>query len=269
MNHLPQRKINGGNDEYFTKPSVAEKCVNSLFAKLDPALESIFIEPSAGNGVFSKIIMGHDKKIISYDIEPQHKSIIKKDFLNINFNKNNIKDAIFIGNPPFGTCSNLAIKFFNKSSEAASHIGFILPKTFRKHSIQMKINHYFHLIHDEDLPKNSFLVNGVEHDVPTVFQIWEKQKNKREPLRIPNDYITWTKKSDADFAIRRVGGNAGTIYTDNFLNFSDSSNYFCVEKCGGVIEKLKQADFRSIVNNTAGVRSLSKLEILNFLHSQC
>lgn len=269
MRHLPQRKINGGNDEYFTKHNVAQQCVSSLFTKIGDSTGSTFVEPSAGNGVFSEIMMAHNKSIISYDIAPKHKSIIKKDFLTVNFGNNNIKNAVFIGNPPFGTCSNLAVKFFNKASEAASYIAFILPKTFRKQSIHMRINHYFHLIHDEDLPKNSFVVNEHEHDVPTVFQIWEKRKNKRHPLRIPNNYITWTTKSEAEFAIRRVGGNAGTIYTNNFLNFSDSSNYFCVANHDSVVEKLQQADFKNIVNNTAGVRSISKLEIVSFLHSQC
>lgn len=139
-----------------------------------------------------------------------------------------------IGNPPFGTCSNLAIKFFNKASEVASYITFILPRTFRKESIQRKLNKFFHLIYDEDLPKNSFLVAGKEHDVPTVFQIWKKEKEPKKFEKFDifsNDYIRWVTKEQAEFVIRRVGGNAGKVfYNTNLKNFNINSNYFCREK---------------------------------------
>ncbi len=269
MNNLPQRKVNGGNDEYFTKPRVAKKCISTLLKKVNGGGDGLFIEPSAGSGVFSNILLANDKQVLSYDINPQDDSVIKQDFLKLDFAQSKIAGAVVVGNPPFGTCSSLAIKFFNKSSEVANYIAFILPKTFRKESVQMRINNYFHLIHDEDLPKNSFLVDGLEHDVPTVFQIWEKQIIKRSYTPVKNDYIIWTAKEQAQFVIRRVGGNAGTVYTRNFAEFSESSNYFCVEKQKGVIGHLQQADFKYIVNNTAGVRSLSKSEILGFLHRRC
>ena len=37
----------------------------------------------------------------------------------------------------------------------------------------------FHLVFERDLPENSFLVNGIEHDVPCVFQIWENRATNR------------------------------------------------------------------------------------------
>jgi len=62
------------------------------------------------------------------------------------------KKYIVIGNPPFGKNSSLVINFFNKSAEFADVITFILPKTFKRVSIQNKLNLNFILIYNEDIP---------------------------------------------------------------------------------------------------------------------
>lgn len=268
MSNFSQRKLNGGNDDYFTKPTIAKKIIDNVLEKIPNNKNTLFVEPSAGNGVFSSILLAKNKKVISYDIAPQGDNIIKKDFLALNFQKENIKNAIFIGNPPFGTCSHLAVKFFNKASEVAEYIAFILPRTFRKVSIQKRIHKHFHLIHDEILQKNSFIVGGKEHNVPTIFQIWKKEKTPRVFNNVENKYIDWVSKEKALFAIRRVGGNAGAVYTKgNFENFSLSSNYFCIERKKGVMKILKTANFSNIINNTVGVRSLSKIEIVSYINN--
>ena len=265
MPNLKQRFLNGGKDEYFTKPEIAEYFIECLFNNLDNSSNSLFVEPSVGNGSFIKPLKKYTKKIIAFDIDPKTKAR-KRDFLSINFKKEKIDNAIFIGNPPFGFSSGTAIKFFNKASEVATHIGFILPKTFKKDSVQKKINLQFHLIFEEDLPKKSFLVDGREHDVPCTFQIWEKRHYKRKYEKVENTFIEYTAPEVADFVIRRVGGNTGKVFIDDDLTkFSIQSNYFCKELKSGVMDELKNADFSHIINNTAGVRSLSKSEITNFL----
>jgi hypothetical protein len=44
-----------------------------------------------------------------------------------------------------------------------------------KDSLQKSFPLRFHLLFEIDIPDNSFLVDGVEHDVPCVFQIWQKR----------------------------------------------------------------------------------------------
>ena len=262
MNHLPQRKLNGGNDEYFTKESIAKLCAGNMLSRIHDYKIRLYIEPSAGGGVFTNILLKKNLNTLSYDLKPKGDNIIKKNFLKLDFKKEGLDGAVFIGNPPFGTCSNTAIQFFNKSAEIADFIAFILPKTFRKYSVHKKLNRYFHLKFDMELPKNSFIVNGAEHDVPAVFQIWERENKQRQMPALENKFIIWSNPKDADFAIRRVGGNAGKVFVGkNISNLNTNSNYFCKEKMSGVKDKLSAFDWSHVVNNTAGVRSLSKTEI--------
>jgi len=267
VNKLKQRKINGGNDEFFTKPAIAELVVKKMLEKIKTSPKTSFVEPSAGDGKFIEALIKFNRKnIVAYDIDPKTKAR-KRNFLGLDFNKEKIQhNSIFIGNPPFGFASNLAVKFFNKSSKRAKYIVFILPRTFRKDSIKNKLNKKFHLIYEEDLPKNSFLVNGVEHNVPALFQIWERRSYKRKQEKIENIFIEYTTPENSDFVIRRVGGRCGTIFENvDFQQFSTQSNYFCRELQPEVKKTLKEVDFSKIVNNTAGVRSLSKNEITKIL----
>ena len=63
---------------------------------------------------------------------------------------NKTKRYLVVGNPPFGKISSIAIKFFNKSAEYADCIAFIIPRTFKRVSVQNKLNLNFHLMYNED-----------------------------------------------------------------------------------------------------------------------
>jgi len=255
-------------DKFFTKQEVAKFCFEKVCEVIPENNRQIFIEPSAGNGAFLEFL----PKYIAFDIDPiknNDKNIEKIDFLSLTkiviTDRCKFENTTIIGNPPFGSCCNLAIDFFNKSSEFASYIAFILPKTFRKTSIHKKLNKYFHLISDSDIPKNSFVYEGKEYDVPTCFQIWEKRQYKREIVKNTKSIIQFVSKDKAQFAIRRVGGRAGKLLDG--LNYSPSSTYFCKIDDETILNKVKNiihnTDFSYIVNQTAGVRSLSKEELLN------
>ena len=84
----------------------------------------------------------------------------------------------------------------------------------------------FHLIFSMDLPINSFLVNKIEHDVPCVFQIWEKKETNREipKKEKPKNYEFVKKKENPDISFRRVGVYAGKI--DKETEKSEQSHYF-------------------------------------------
>ena len=129
---------------------------NIIQSKLDLVSFDYIIEPSVGNGAFYHLF-DHTKRI-AIDIDPKIDGAIKMDFLKWNcLLKGNI---ITIGNPPFGKNSNLAVDFFNHSATFSNVIAFILPKTFRKNSFVKKLDKNFHLIYDEDVPKNSFIFNN-------------------------------------------------------------------------------------------------------------
>lgn len=258
------RHIKGGQDEFYTNDVLATHLVHITVNEIPDI--GMFIEPSAGDGAFVKPILNLGYSLVAYDINPKHPFIIKADFMEQSFEKFEFK-TVSIGNPPFGFASNNAIKFFNKCAEFSDYVAFIVPRTFRKISVHNKLNKHFHLLKEYPVPKNAFLLDGKPHDVPCVFQIWER-KDELRPTKAGNlgKYLKIVKPRDADFAMRRVGGRAGQILEG--LDHSESSTYFFKEMQEGVLEKLKAMDFE-VRDDTVGVRSLSQLEIFEYLEDVC
>ena len=111
-------------DQYYTKPEVAEYYSNLIKEHFGEDYE--YFEPSAGEGAFSRCF----KNITSIDIEPKFDGCVRGDFLSYT---PDLRNKIVVGNPPFGFCSNLALKFMNHAMESeAEAICFILPRTFEK-----------------------------------------------------------------------------------------------------------------------------------------
>lgn len=154
-------------DKFYTNPLIAKECIN----KLNLEDFDCIIEPSAGSGAFSKQIPG----IKAYDLAPEDITIQEQDWFTLDksiFSKYN--KILVVGNPPFGRQSTLAMSFIKESS-FADVIAFILPKSFKKDSVKNRVPLNFWLVYEEDLPKDSFLLDGNKYDVPCVFQVWEKR----------------------------------------------------------------------------------------------
>ena len=169
-----------------------------------------------------------------------------------------------IGNPPFGRQSSLAIKFIKKSCEFCESFSFILPKSLKKESLKLKIPLYFHLITEFDLPDNSFLVDGKEHDVPCVFQIWEKKQHKRLVVKLkPHNFEFVAKTDNPDISFRRIGVNAAKI-DGNIEEKSIQSHYFIRFLNGkSVKENLENLSTMTFdFNNTVAQKSISKQELI-------
>ena len=170
-----------------------------------------------------------------------------------------------IGNPPFGRQSSLAIKFIKKSCEFCDSISFILPKSFKKDSLKKSFPLNFHLIFEIDLPDKSFLVDGKEHNVPCIFQIWDKKQTNRiinEKLE-PLNFIFVKKTENPDISFRRVGVNAGTL--DIKIDEKNIQSHYFIKFTNGKsitdnINKLSTITYE--FNNTVGPKSISKQEII-------
>jgi hypothetical protein len=132
--------------------------------------------------------------------------------------------------------------------------------------MKSKFDEAFHLIFEEDVPTNSFIVNGKLHDVPCVFQIWEKKEEARKELTIlkPINFTFVKKAENPDIAFRRVGVNAGTI-TKDITNSSIQSHYFIKftnnKSINDNIKKIKNITYE--FNNTVGPKSISKQELIS------
>jgi hypothetical protein len=254
-------------DKYYTKENVVITCISLVKNNINITENDLIIEPSAGNGSFIKEIQKLNKNYLFYDLEPENDLIIKQDFLSINIlDYNNFKNIHIIGNPPFGRQSSLAIKFIKKCCKFASSISFILPKSFKKNTMQKYFHINYHLKTQIDLSRNSFLVNDKEFDVPCIFQIWIRDNSiKRENIFNINPFnFKFVKyQKEADISFRRIGYNAGHI-SKNITNKSIQSHYFIKFLSNKIddnlLQKLKSIKFDT--DNTVGPKSISKPEII-------
>lgn len=250
-------------DRFYTKDAIVRKCMDYLKSVVDTT-NAHFIEPSAGAGAFLPYL---NEGYNAFDILPAAEGITEADWLELNKESLYPHDVpnIVIGNPPFGVQNSMAIKFFNASG-GADYIAFILPKSFRKPSVQNKLDPYFKLIGEIDIPAESFIFNGNDYGANCTFQVWQKTDKEREKIkgRTTSPYFEFTKdKTKATCSVRRVGASAGKA--SKSLDFSEQSNYFIINKTSMIDE-----EFIAFLNNLAheraenavGPKSLSKSELV-------
>lgn len=240
-------------DQYYTHPDVAAYFYAIFCEHFEPAA-FLLVEPSGGTGSFLKVMPVGS---VSYDVEPKYPGIQTADFLTVHIDSD--RYIAILGNPPFGRNASMAVRFFNHAAAQARVIAFILPRTFRKASIENRLNRYFHLIREEPVRPDAFLFRGEPFNVPAIFQVWEWRSYPR-PLH-PD--ITWHPDFEfvtpdmADFAIQRVGARAGRLHHD--FTASPSSHYFIR---GDVERFMAQIDLCAVAADVAGNPSLSKAEIV-------
>lgn len=262
-----------GLDKFYTIPSYAKTCINKVFELYDKLNFDLIIEPSAGNGSFFNQIDFENK--IGIDILPENTNIIKMDFFDYNppTNKNNI---LVIGNPPFGKISSNAIKFFNHSAKFSNVIAFIIPKTFRRPSVQNKLDKNFHLIYDEDVSSKPCCFTP-QMTVKCCFQIWEKKEIKRPFIDLPTKHEDWdflpfgtidkngqpTPPDGADFAMRAYGGKIGEIKNINLNELRPKSWHWFKSNINkeNLINIFKQLDYSDSLN-TARQNSMGRGELV-------
>ena len=267
-------------DKFYTKKDIVNLCFKLILENVIIDDNDVIIEPSAGNGSFINSIKILNKNYKFYDIQPENDEIIKQDYLNLNIEGEELhkyNNIHIIGNPPFGRQSSLALKFIKKSINFSNckTISFILPKSFKKDSLKEKIDLNYHCLTEIDLPKNSFLLENKEYDVPCVFQIWIKKdfKRKLKEKLIPKNFKFVKKNNNFDISFRRVGVYAGNICSDldenlkkseqshYFIKFNLNINFQNLEIKNEILKKLKNIDFKSR-NNTVGPKSISKQELI-------
>ena len=207
-------------DQFYTNKDIALKCYNKLNEIINLNEYDIHLEPSAGSGSFFNI-MDNTKKI-GLDIEPKEKDIIKMNFFD--YKPEEDKKYLVMGNPPFGRVSSLAVKFFNKSAEFANCIAFIIPRTFKRVSVQNKLDLHFDLVYNEDLPITPCCFTP-KMTAKCCFQIWVKKETKRKKIIYDKTHSDFkflkhgpkdnnnqpTPPQNCDFVIKAYGGNCGEI----------------------------------------------------------
>ena len=204
-------------DQYYTSYEDMEYCVNKAWDVIkDLGYEvSEFLEPSAGEGVFSNYLATSGLDVIAIDIEPKGEDIIKADFLTYDLE---YKEGRFIiGNPPFGTRLNLAQKFYKRAIELGDYIAFILPISQLNNTQSM---YEFDLVHSEDLGKLLFSNKKKVHCCLNVYVRPKNGLNKKIQNKLKDITIIREDKKDyekIEYDIRMCywgDGTAGKILTE-------------------------------------------------------
>jgi hypothetical protein len=272
-----------GLDKFYTISSYSKTCIDKTFELYSESQFDLIVEPSAGNGSFFNQLPSHNK--VGIDISPENQNITKMDFFNFipPANKTNI---LVIGNPPFGKVSSIAIKFFNHAAKWANIIAFIIPRTFRRPSVQNKLDKMFHLMYDEDVPTKPCCFTP-QMTVKCCFQIWEKKEIVRPFVDLPTKHDDWdflpygpidkfgqpTPPFGADFAMRAYGGKIGEIKTDKLDELRPKSWHWIKSKIEKkeLINRFGNLDYSDSLN-TARQNSMGRGELVrlytDFINSE-
>ena len=260
-------------DQFYTNKDIALKYYNKLTELINIDEFDIHLEPSAGSGSFFNIM--DETKKIGFDIEPKKEGIYKMDFFD--YRPQQDKKYLVFGNPPFGRGSSLAVKFFNKSAEFANCIAFIIPRTFKRVSIQNRLNLNFELIYDENLPITPCCFTP-KMTAKCCFQVWVKKDSKRKKVIYDKTHDDFeflkhgpkdknnqpTPPKNCDFVIKAYGGNCGEIIDMDLKLLRPKSWHWL--KSNIDIELLKsrfrQLDY-SMSKNTVRQDSIGQKELIH------
>jgi len=269
-------------DQFYTKMEIAQQCWKTVQSKINIDLFDYFIEPSAGTGNFFRLLPVNRRRGI--DLDPKYPEIIQMDYLTLDMSglyQDGCDKYMVIGNPPFGKVSSLAVKFFNKSAEYADVIAFIVPRTFKRVSIQNRLNLNFHLIYNEDLPMKPCCFEP-KMDAKCCFQIWKKKKILRPIIEYAKkhkdfDFLKYGPKDEdgqptppegADFALKAYGSNCGKIMIDDLDALRPKSWHFIKSNIDVILlkKRFNLLDY-SMSKDTVRQDSLGQKELI-YLYSE-
>jgi len=267
-------------DQFYTNSDVASRCYNTLKEFININNYDIHLEPSAGRGAFMSLM--EPSKRVGLDIEPHYDGVTTMDF----FDYEHVPDKTYlvIGNPPFGRVSSTAVKFFNKSAQFADCIAFIIPRTFKRVSIQNKLDLNFKLVHSEDLPQGSKCFTP-PMDAKCCWQIWMRSPQPRGKVIYATTHKDFTfvrhgpkdsrgqptppPPGDVDFAIKAYGSGCGAVRTADLPDLRPKSWHWIKSTIDPEVlrERFGELDY-SMSRDTVRQDSLGQQELINLYSLQ-
>jgi hypothetical protein len=251
-------------DPFMTEPERAKHLYEVTKAKTAHIAIDRWLEPAAGTGAFFNLLPP-DRRL-GIDIKKRIEGVIEHDFLTFT----DFGDYVYgtIGNFPFG--KNAPIRFFNHAARVSRFIALIAPPTFKKPKTVNQLDPHFHLIHEEDLPENSFILGGQQEHIAAIFQIWEKRAAKRDPIPefSPDtddlEFLPAARSNEATIWFQRLGVNAGRIKDPKDIltkSTSPKSHFFikCDPTSADILRSISWRDLREKGN---GPPSITQTEII-------
>lgn len=295
------------NDQYYTMPDDARFILNKvpeLIATIGTLSDGniVFVEPSAGSGVFPLESSYSLDSWRMFDLDPhpsneliekwrkynddESNPIIKADFLSTGLNDMNANDnhCVFIGNPPFGRRSALAISFVNHALSMSNLVIMVLPIQFDKYLTQKQIDGSASLIWRSDLPSSDFispdgnLIKGIrcaayawargsnlpdlrEHAPITAhrdFEMWQYNNTRQAEKYFDHEKYPW------DFAVLRQGyGDYKTLkYPGD--DFDKHKQWIFIHAHDeNILNTLKSIDYEKLSRHNTSVPGFGKADVIN------
>jgi predicted RNA methylase len=253
-----------GVEQYYTPKDLALQLSSAVVAIT--GLDQTFLEPAGGNGSFIEALSQLGAKDIeAVDLYPKHPSVFQADFLSYEPKGRNFAT---VSNPPFGRNNSLSIPFFNHAAKHSDYIAFLVPRSWRKWSVQNRLDRRFHLVSDQDVDVNYVTDSGerigINNDLRTCFQIWQKRADLRPKVTIEDQgLVRKCSPEEADIAIRVFGFGCGKVYRD-FPRVANTTLMFLTVSDARVFEVIEGLDYERFTLNTSYTRALAFPE-LNYL----
>lgn len=268
------------NDKHYTRLEVARSCHHHIRRFL--SVQTCLLEPSAGAGAFVETCDAN-RSILAFDIAPDLSrgvEIAQADFLAPTFKDRLLTgiDYAAIGNPPFGKQSLTALAFLNKALALTGLVGMILPRVFKRWSVQSRVMPGARLLLDIDLPAYSFEFDGRPYDVNACFQVWSLRHPSKPDLRLAERppishphfemrmYNTqrgqeWLDSSWWAFALFRTGvGDYRPLLRGAQLN--PRRQYILVKAEGEVLRRLLLIDYKALASGYTTVPGFSLADVV-------
>ena len=144
--------------------------------------------------------------------------------------------SVVIGNPPYGSGGNLAIRFLNKSLDLSDTVTMVLPISVRKPSSVNKIRLDAICTDDVTLPDDTF-----PGSIRTVRQTWVRTDSLRSKIQTftthPDfEFVSYDERHEANVFIGiKGGGPAGRVKTENFEHYADTGHHLI--KCNKEVQE--------------------------------
>ena len=264
-----------GKEQYYTPPELAQNLLGHLVEIIREQSGTYFlerdclwVEPAGGTGNFVEAAKNLGYSVWSCDIEPKNTNVFVGDYLLSDPKSFLNRHIVVYGNPPFGRNNSLSVKFFNHSAEFAEYIAFLIPRSWRKWSVQNKLDARFELVLDLDIDEdfvddeNKKFTGG---NLKTCFQIWKRSTSLRKPVEVEDrGYIEKCGPEEADISMTVFGHGCGKIKRE-FVRVPNSTQMFLKAE-PYVINALDKIDFSEFYNRTAYIEALSIKEIMYCLN---
>jgi predicted RNA methylase len=255
-----------GKEQFYTPPATALDVMANVLAIVPDLKERTVLEPAGGSGSFLEAARNFGvTNFVSFDIEPLHPLVQRADFLGQTLS---FRDAVTVSNPPFGRNNALSIPFFNHAATASEFVVFIVPRSWRKWSVQNKLDRRFHLVRDDDLCIDYVDAHGElvtdKNNLRTCVQYWKRQSSLRDLTFVQDrGLIERCSVADADVSLTIFGFGCGTLKTE-FPRQPNTTQMFLKLKDPRALEALRSVDFSRFFLHTAYTEALSIKEI-NYL----